>query len=456
MTHLSTSNSRRSFLKGLSLSAAGSMYLGPALSQMLQAAEGTARQRPRFLFVLEGNGLPPEQLHPQNLTFTPRENREQYQEFAIEAESLPASLQPVKDYADRMLILQGINGEVCGGGHSTSHGALGAYNSREGRAVHEATVDCVLGANAGTIFENVILGISQQDRDVIFNCSAFGPTQRAATICNPATAHDRIFGAIEGSSATQTQGMLLDFLQDDIKRTRRQLGGIEKEKLDAYLNAYEHIEARNKRIRAAGGKASDAVPEIDKLYSSEQPEEKLDAHFEVGTAALMTGLTDVVTIASGVGFRHFNIMFPRFASQSKHQIGHAVIAKQQDAIAEAEAIRAYHFSLIARTMRQLKQIPEGNGTMLDNTVIVYLSDAANTHHTRCEEWPYVLLGGAERLKLDGRYLQFPNRGQSGWRTVNTIHNTLLHAAGIPRDDFGHRIQGEDDDVQMGPLSQIFA
>jgi hypothetical protein len=92
--------------------------------------------------------------------------------------------------------------------------------------------------------------------------------------------------------------------------------------------------------------------------------------------------------------------------------------------------------------------------MLDNTVIVYLSDAADTHHTHCYEWPMVLLGGSSRLRVDGRYLVFPRRGEPGWRTVNTIHNTFLHAAGIEENSFGHFIKDADDTAQRGPLTEI--
>jgi hypothetical protein len=368
-----------------------------------------------------------------------------------------------------MVILQGLNGQVCGGGHSTSHGALGAYNTRDGKVVHDATVDCVLGRQAATVFENVVLGISAEDRDVIFNCSAYGPNQSAATFCNPASAHQRIFGPLAGADSTRRQEFLLDYLKDDIRAARQHLPGEEKGKLDAYLDAYEHIRVRNERVRATveaarrkpsgeGREPSGAgrrdEPPGGLRRTATLPEDRLDAHFELAAATLISGLTDVVTIASGVGFRHFNIQFTKLASQSKHPMGHAIIAGNPNAIAEAEAIRAFHFELIARTMRKLEAIPEGNGTMLDNTVVVYLSDAADKHHTQCLEWPCVLLGGAPRLKLDGRYLVYPNRGRSGWRTVNTIHNALLHAAGFPDESFGHHLKGEDDSVQKGPLSEL--
>ncbi len=447
---------RRHFLKGLTLSLGGATYLSPMLRRIGQGADGIERKAPRFLFVLEGNGLPPTQVHPLDVPFVARPERQRLTSHPLDGRHFPASLKPVAAYAKRMLVLQGLNGEVCGGGHSTSHGALGAYNTRDGKVIHDATVDCVLGRKAGTVFDNVILGISAQDRDVVFNCSAYGPNQSAATFCNPTAAYHRIFGALSGSKVTRQQGLLMDYLQEDIQRARGSLAGEEKAKLDAYLDAYDSIRQRNQRAQAFAGRGALDLPKMDARYTAEGPEERLDAHFELGTAALVAGLTDVVTIASGVGFRHFSIQFSKLASDIKHVIGHAVIAGSPTAIAQAEAIRAYHFELIARTMRKLESMPEGNGTMLDNTVIVYLSDAANSHHTQCQEWPYVLLGGAPRLKLDGRCLVYPNRGAAGWRTVNTIHTALLRAAGVPQDGFGHFMKGVDDVVQKGPLSEIIA
>lgn len=447
-------HARRRFLKGLSLGLGGATYLAPMLSSLALAAEGVERRSPRFLFVLEGNGLPPTQLQPKNLPYVAREDRQQLTTHQLEAEHLPTSLQPVRKYVDRMVVLQGINGEVCGGGHSTSHGALGAYNTRDGKIIHDATIDYVLGRHAQTIFDHVVLGISAQDRDVVFNCSATGPGQSAATFCSPDAAYKRIFGPIAANDTTREQAYLLDYLKDDIRTARNGLPAAEKGKLDLYLEAYEKIQVRNKRVKELAGKAdAKSLPLSDPIRST-LPEDRLDAHFELATSTLISGLTDVATIASGVGFRHFNIQFSKLATQSKHPLGHAVIGGDKHAIAEAEAIRAYHFHLIARTMDRLAAIPEGNGTMLDNTVIVYLSDAADKHHTQCLEWPYVLLGGSPGLKLNGRYIVYPARGNAGWRTVNTIHNSLLHAAGMPAESFGHVMAGVADDVQKGPLEEL--
>jgi len=64
--------------------------------------------------------------------------------------------------------------------------------------------------------------------------------------------------------------------------------------------------------------------------------------------------------------------------------------------------------LLADLARRLNAVKEGNGTMLDNTLIVWMSDSGEGHHGFCSEWPLVLVGGrAGRLKTAGRFLQFP-------------------------------------------------
>jgi hypothetical protein len=198
------------------------------------------------------------------------------------------------------------------------------------------------------------------------------------------------------------------------------------------------------------------IDPITEKYRSSNPVDRLECHFELATSALVTGLTNVATIASGVGHQDFSIVFDKLGvGLEKHSIGHALYNKEPVAVEASEKIREFHFELIARTLKKLASIPEGDGTMLENTLVVYLSDAANEHHTKCDEWPYVILGGNPRVKLGGRCLTYADFENKGHRTVNAIHNTLLHSFGHPVNDFGFKIPGLDHGVQEGPLSEIF-
>jgi hypothetical protein len=79
------------------------------------------------------------------------------------------------------------------------------------------------------------------------------------------------------------------------------------------------------------------------------------------------------------------------------------------------------------------------------------------HHSRCFEWPFVVLGDARgKLKTHGRYIVLPDYGKPGHRTINTLYNTLLHASGSPADDFGRLDPHLDRGMHQGPLAELLA
>jgi hypothetical protein len=107
---------------------------------------------------------------------------------------------------------------------------------------------------------------------------------------------------------------------------------------------------------------------------------------------------------------------------------------------------------VARVAAKLKAVPEGDGTMLDNTLILYLSDAAEKHHGSCLEWPFLLLGGL--AGRGGRYLQYPGYGSAGHRTIGNLYSTLMHTIGKPQDTFGRLDSNLPTAIQRGPLAEL--
>ncbi len=451
---------RRNFLGKLSLGASAPI-LGPMLTQIAQAAEGDLPPL-RFLFVVEGNSLPPKQLVPEGITYRERKDRLKFTDTPIGASKLPRSLAPIEAYRDRLNIIQGLSGRMCSGGHSSNHGTLGAYHANFGRQIRAATIDGVLGAAFPGIFPNLILGISSRITTPIdFNISASGPGRSLATIYDPRIAYSRLFGSVaEGEARNEfvARQNILDHLRGDIKKAQKELGGLEKEKLELYLQSFENLRTRSKRLVEVRNEIKTIAPKIDDKFSSKEPTDQLDAHFEMATTSLIGGLTNCATIASGVGFTNMNVTFKGLGvNRHKHIIGHALYNKgDQTAWEESEKIRAFHFGLIARTMDELAKVPEGNGSMLDRTVIVYLSDGAETHHSRCFEWPMVVLGnGGGRFKPGGRYREYPDYGILGHRTMNTLFNSILHSADIPQDDFGSLDPNIEEAMHRGPLAELF-
>lgn len=431
---------RRDFLKQSAATVSAA-----AIANNLDAAP--VPQRTKYLFVVEGNGLPQRQIHPSSVPFIPLGQRKTFQEFPIR--DLPPALEPIGDYVGKMCIVQGITGRMCGGGHSNDHGTLGSYNARDGKLISGPTIDYLLGAqNPDRVFENVVLGINGKNLDVVFNISASEKDKPVATICNPRAAYNRLFGALGNQEEVAKDRALIEYLQRDIERTRHRVGSNDP-KLRKYSDAFEAINARNGRI---GNLRINRIPKLTGKYDSEDHVEMLDAHFEMAAAALRGNLTDSATVAVGVGYEHFQIVMNSLAGveSPRHGLGHLNMKGKDPSVPhaghqEAALVRKYVFELIARTLGEV-----------ENLVVVYTSDAAEKHHSNCSEWPHVIVGNHPHLRLDGRFLYYPEDGTPEQRTLNAFHNTLLRAGGIEMDSFGQLVKNVPRKAQRGVLPELFA
>ena len=401
----------------------------------------------KYLFVLEGNGLPQRQIHPPGVPFIPLGQREKHQAFRIS--DLPMALEPISDWMNRMCIVQGITGSMCGGGHSNDHGTLGSYNARDGKLISGPTIDFLLGAqNRERIFENVVLGINGNNKDVIFNVSAAGKDQPIATLCNPVAAYNRMFGALGNKDEVAKDHALIEYLRRDVRRTEQRLGH-QDWRLQKYSDAFAAIDQRNERI----GRMTDvSVPLLTDKYRSQDHVEMLDAHFEMAAAVLAGGLTDSATVAVGCGYEHFAIQMNSLegVESPRHNLGHMNMKDADPSVPhaghhEAALVRKYVFQLIARTL-----------SSVENLVVVYTSDAAEKHHSRCEEWPHVIVGNHPKLKLDGRFHYFPEHGKQGQKTLNAFHNTLLRAGGIEQESFGQLVKNVPLEAQLGVIPELLS
>lgn len=275
--------SRRSLLKTVSLGAATPL-LAPFLSR-LEAAATTGEKPNRVVFLVEGNGIPATHLQPDGIerpTIPNMRNANVKQNGAdslidlkLSDHNLPEPLLPLKRHVDRLTILQGLSGRVCGGGHSNDYGALGAYSGRAG--AKDITIDAGIAKSNPAIFQHVALGISRTSKpNIIYGCSASGPNQKVPIYANPDLAYTMLFGKILGGNPKAevgTQAMLLDFMADDIKRLERQLPYEEAHKLQEYADAFSNIARRQAKVGDIDPKLIHA--KRDKLYASTVETERL-------------------------------------------------------------------------------------------------------------------------------------------------------------------------------------
>ena len=181
----------------------------------------------------------------------------------------------------------------------------------------------------------------------------------------------------------------------------------------------------------------------------------------IAAGTLIAGLTNVVTVSAGAGPDRIGLdcMASEVSKGSgfigAHGIGHGGSGAGMSSGECHALIRRKCLEKLAGFLRRLEAVPEGDGTMLDNTLVVYMSDSAEGHHPVCQEWPFVLIGDlGGRLKLGNRYLRYPWYGEKGHRTIANLYLSLLHAVGEKRKNFGVADFGLGDLDQAGPLAEI--
>ena len=474
--------SRREVVKDLSL---GGLSLGMAscLRSIQAHAAGSERTMPkRFVFVVKSSGIDKFNLVPDGLTnhFVHPENGSKLGnrgrlegpmvDVSLADHALPDKLKALDEFKTRLTVIQSLSGVGFRGNHTKGFGTLSLHDS-ENVAV-APTLDCLLGeylsngpypmygmAMNGRLLEP---GWKPEDSYCYPNLSAYGPAKPVAYQGSPRKAFLELFGAAVGSpeqleKKLALNGKLMDFLTKDARRVERQLSGDEKERFALYMNSFESLRKIDEKKASLTDRIRQHAPELTDRYDSKAPSARIESHFEIATAALIAGLTNVVTLRPdtlGVKYSELGL------SNSVHAIGHLQENTASNGLTGFEArteIEKLHLGQITQMARKFDSIPEGDGTMLDNTMIVYMSCSSGAHHCAGHDWPFILLGGlGGKLKM-GRYLEYPKYGEKGHRTVGSLYLALMQAAGMKTGDFFGQQDSSLTHLDLaGPLDELIA
>lgn len=475
---------RRQFVKGLGFGVAAAL-LTP-FYRSLQAAGNGCR---RFVIFVEGNGIEPANF----LSDAARSDleasgasidgvRHLYRGYQHDSPittmssglSTAPSLGSLTDLEDQAAVVLGLSSKITGGGHSTECGALSSTRSPSGSPSgptidhHLSLLDSV---RASTPFQAVRLGVVGGNTRLNYSTCAFGPKQPAPITADPTTAFNTLFGSVAAGAGQQTfreRQNLLDFAASDVQRALGDFSGnsVERQKLERYLESLETMVSRQEQITQMGDQlraVKPGEPSEVPLYTSDAPLERLQAQVDMGTSALLGGLTNVIVIALGTGAKHFSLQYPSLIDQypggdmlGGHDVRHAAEDGAQGYVDLLTTITDRHVSMMASMARSLQTTPEAgaDGSMLDHTLMMYMSDNGEKHHSQAEEWPVLLIGGQNLgFETDGRTVVFPRRGNDNNRQVSNLFNTLGHSAGEDLNAFG----GEGvKRIAEGPLSEIWS
>jgi Protein of unknown function (DUF1552) len=378
-----------------------------------------------------------------------------------------AALSGANSLVQKSAVVLGLSSIVAGGGHSSYQGGLACARGIENRTP-AITIDAEIAKRLKRTapFAALRLGVADVTSRVSYATCAHGPGRPAPIITSPTDAYNKIFSPIVGGSSqtlVDNRKSVLDFALTDVKEAKRLFAGstTERLKLERYIEAIEDTQATQKRLLELGASASRFAPDPNPLYTDGDYTDvdaldRLSAQFDLATASLLGGLTNVVVLVAGpgggLGYNYPSVMARHFTGSAVNLIRHDLqhgIAEQanKDAILD---VTAEHVKLIANLARRLDQEPEmnGGGTMLDNTAILFMSDNGDQHHSEAKEWPMLLLGGkALGLKTDGRTVAYPGHGRAENRQVSNMFNTLCQATG----DASMELFGQEGPAGVGGL-----
>jgi hypothetical protein len=431
--------SRRTMLQGL-----GATLALPLLDAMIPAMAATrltaAKPAVRLGFVYVPNGIIPK-------AWLPEKTGTGYQFLS--------TMQPLEPYRDQMLVLSNLmqrGGRALGDG-AGDHARAGASwltgihpKKTEGSDIIAGiSTDQIAARELGKITQLGSLEIGLEEPNLAGGCDSGyscaytntvswrAPTTPNPMEINPRAVFERMFGDGDSTDAAarikrmQEDSSILDFVREDVSRLQSGLGARDKSKLNEYLDGIRDIERRIQKAEEQSATMKLPVMERPSAIPDEF-EDHAKLMSDLMVIAYQTDMTRVVTF----------MMAREGSNRSYRSIGvadghHSVTHHQNDPdkIEKTMKIDQLHTKTFAYLIERLKATPDGDGSLLDHSMVLYgssISDGnAHTHH----DLPLVLVGGAAGQIKGGRHIRYAPE-----TPMNNLLLSMLDKAGIPAEKFG--------------------
>jgi hypothetical protein len=251
----------------------------------------------------------------------------------------------------------------------------------------------------------------------------------------PAEAHPRIvfellFGeggtAAERRDTLRRRASLLDAFNQDIARLKRKLGAGDRGRMDEYLETIREVERRIQRAEL--NVEENPLPDLDRPVGvPESYAEHARLMFDLQALAFQGDVTRVTTFQ--LARETSNRTYPEIGvSDPHHPLSHH--GNDPEKIARMAKINQFHVSLFAEYIQKLKNTPEGEGSLLDNTLLLYGSGIGNPNIHDHTNLPVLVAGGNATGLKGGRHVQY-----SQPTPLANLHLSLLDKAGVRLDSF---------------------
>ncbi|HLQ76221.1 MAG TPA: DUF1552 domain-containing protein [Terriglobia bacterium] len=445
---------RRTFLKG-----AGVTLSLPLLSAMIPAqtalAQTAASPKPRFMGIFYPHGMAPGHWeHPEG-------------PLPEKLSDIMESLQPVRDQTVVVGGLWSKSAEAPAGTTGSDHWVAAAFlsgnkprkTSGSNSTVFQPTIDQVIAGQIGQ--ESILpsLQVAVEDpNSSSSNCgegyscsytnsiswvSANDPKDPEATLplpmeLDPQVVFERLFGSgatpeVRASRMRQTNS-ILDSLVGELAGLKKYLGTADRRTVNQYTENVYEIERRLKLAK----NASSALPEYDEPNGIPSTyDEHIKMHYDLIALGFQADITRVATL---LGARDLTgVVYPLPKSdlfpdggQTGSYHGDSHHQDNPTTIARYAKIGRYHVSKMAYFAEKLKSIPDGDGNLLDHSLILYGTNMGNSNQHQHYDVPHVLVGGANGQLKGGRHITYERKTV----TTGNLLLSVLDMYGIHKESYG--------------------
>jgi hypothetical protein len=428
---------RRTFLKGM-----GAVIALPVLDAMTPAFAATAASGKapiRLAFTYVPNGI-------TMADWTPAADGAAFEYSRI--------LKPLEAFRGDTLVLSGLshrNGNALGDGPGDHARAAASYltgvhpRKTAGADIENGiSVDQIAAQHLAeeTRFGSLELGCD--DSRTIGNCDSGyscaytnslawrGPATPMPPETNPRLVFERLFGDLDTSIPAETRARrlqhrrsILDLVSEGTRRLVADLGAPDRRKLDEYLESIREIEGR---IEKSEADMTGLTPSIDKPTGiPPQYSDYVNLMFDLQIVAFQTDSTRVVTMMMG---REGSLRtYPEIGVPDPH---HPLTHHRGNPewIERVTKINSLHAELFAGFLRKLQSTPDGEGTLLDHSMVVYGSGLSDGNRHTHEDLPVLLAGRGGGFRL-GRHVVYPTN-----TPMTTLYLTLLDRIGGQEEKIG--------------------
>jgi hypothetical protein len=429
---------RRTFLKGVGTAMALPLLEAMAPSKLL-AATATPSHPLRMAFIYVPNGM-------NMADWTPGKEDTDFE--------LPSILQPLKPHQRDLQVLSGLahrkadpNGDGAGDHARASASFLTGMQARKTAAVDiraGVSVDQIAAAKIGNYTRLPSLELScdkgQQAGacDSGYSCAyQFNLAWKTATTplppeVNPRAVFERLFSNGIAAESQETRAArqanhksILDFVLEDARQLKSKLGATDRRKLDEYMTAVREIEQRIERAEKFDATSTDYTKPNGIPGDYEQ---HLHVMFDLLALAFQTDTTRISTFI--IAHDGSNRSYPFIGvSDGHHDLSHH--GGNLDKKKKIAVINQFHVRQFGYFLDKLKSIKEGDGTLLDNSMIVYGSGISDGNAHNHNDLPVLLAGrGAGTLKT-GRHVRYAQD-----TPMTNLYLSMLERMGVEADRLG--------------------